>query len=205
MDKIILGIFIGVAAVAMCQDRVTASTSRPSAAAPRFDRGVVEGRTYKNASVGIELTPAPELTFGTPELKGMPGTFVTVAAWDQELVSARGGTIFYADALANHPEDQRSTEARVQSVVHDNRNFGFEPLDGSTREKLGGVVFARTDFRKGAAHEAVFIRACDTQALVLVFYGVNREAVNKLVTATELKLDLSMSGCGSRAGSVPKK
>src|SRR5436305_8548928 len=43
------------------------SPVRPSApVVPRWNKGVVEGRTYKNVSVGLELTPAAGLDFGVP-------------------------------------------------------------------------------------------------------------------------------------------
>lgn len=37
---------------------------------PQWDEGEVVGRTYKNPSVGIELTPPATLQLGDPELKG---------------------------------------------------------------------------------------------------------------------------------------
>jgi hypothetical protein len=149
------------------------------------------------------------LNFGNPDLKakaGAPGAFVTIVAWgDQKWRSPRDGTIFWADALANYPEDRRSTEARMESVVQDNHKAGFELLESSKAAKLGAVAFARADFKKGAVHEGIFVKACDTQALVLIFFGEDKEAVDKLVAGTELKLDLTTSGCGPKAVGIHKK
>src|SRR6516165_2956850 len=95
----------------------TVTTKTP---VPQMDKGSVEGRTYKNASIGLELTVADGLEFQAPELKGTPGAvplLVTVTAWRSEgLLSPRTATAFYADALAYYPEAQRSTDAYMRKV-----------------------------------------------------------------------------------------
>ena len=172
-----------------------------------MDKGLVEGRTYKNASIGLELMPAAGLEFETPELKGTPGTvplLVTIGAWGQrKFFSARDGTIFYADALAYYPDGQRSTEAYMRKVIQGNKQEGFEPVEQNLQANLGGASFARTDFKQGSVYEAVLVKACDAQALVFIFTASGRDAVNKLISATGLKLDLVRSGC--RPAGVGKK
>ena len=77
--------------------------------------GTVDENTYKNDSLGLQITPPRGLKFGAPELKGKPGTvplLVTVAAWG----TAFGETVFYADDLGYYPEDRRSTKAYVERV-----------------------------------------------------------------------------------------
>jgi len=163
----------------------------------------VEGRTYKNASIGIEFTPDPKLRFGVPELKGKPGTApssVTVAAWGElRPYSVPEGTTFLATALASYPEKHRSTDGCVRMLIQANQRNGWKALRGSEGYELGGVLFARTDFfrafEKGSAYEATFVKACDTKALVFVFVSSGREAVDKLISSTELTLDLPTSGC----------
>jgi len=104
---------------------------------PQMEKGSVEGRTYKNASIGLELTVADGLEFQTPELKGTTGTLpllVTVTAWRQEgLLSPRKVTAFYADALAYYPEGQRSTDAYMAKVIKGNRQTGYEPVESALR------------------------------------------------------------------------
>jgi hypothetical protein len=204
MRKIIAYIFLGASVVAMAQDRATVVVpSKPSGVVPRWDKGVVEGRTYKNASVGLELTPAPGLEFGPPELKGNPGTvplLVTItAAGKEKLFSAREVTAFYSDALAYYPEARRTTDAYMLRVARNNQKEGFDLVEVRSDDKLGGITFARQDFKKSMVYEAVLVRACDAQALVFIFGDSDRDAVNKLIAATELKLDLTHSGCGSDA------
>lgn len=203
MRKVPVTAFICFALLAWSQDHAAAVGSKPSLPVPHWDIGSVEGRTYKNASVGVELTTSPALKFGAPELKGQPGSvplLVTVAAWGEEkLFAAREGTVFYADALAYYPADQRSTEAYTQKVIHMNHEKGLEPVEAPIESKLGGVQFMRIDFKNGPVYEAVWVKACDTQALVFIFSGSDRDVVNGLVSATELKLDLSRSGCSSKA------
>jgi hypothetical protein len=210
MRKITIGIFISIAVVAVSQDRPTVVVrSKAPAVVPRWDKGLVEGRTYKNASVGLELTPAPGLELGTPELKGNPGTvplLVTISALGEwRLFSAREVMAFYTDALAYYPETRRSTDAYMQRLVRGNEKEGFQPLEGSSANKLGGSTFARRDFKKGLVYEAVLVKACDAQALVFIFAGSDRDAVNKLIAATGLKLDVATSGCGSSATSPAKQ
>jgi hypothetical protein len=53
-----------------CAQTVVVVPSKPSSPVPRMEKGLVDGRTYKNSSTGVELRVAEGLTFGTPELKG---------------------------------------------------------------------------------------------------------------------------------------
>src|SRR5258708_33285785 len=128
MSRIIVGIFIGVAVVAMAQDRVTVTAPKPSAVVPRWNKGVIEGRTYRNASVGLEITPAPGLEFEAPELSGKPGTvplLVTISALGEaKLFSVQEAMSFYTDALAYYPETRRSTDAYVRRVIQGNKQGG---------------------------------------------------------------------------------
>ncbi|HWW15693.1 MAG TPA: hypothetical protein VN310_13610 [Candidatus Dormibacteraeota bacterium] len=204
MHKTIAYIVLGASVVSMAQDHVTVVVpSKPSGVVPRWDKGVVEGRTYKNTSVGLELTPAPGLEFGPPELKGSPGTvplLVTItAAGKERLFSAREVMACYSDALAYYPETGRTTDAYMLRVIRSNQKEGFDLVGVRSDDKLGGITFARQDFKKGIVYEAVLVRACDAQALVFIFGDSDRDAANKLISATELKLDLVHLGCGSDA------
>jgi hypothetical protein len=138
---------------AWSQRRITVYVPRTySIPIPQIEKGRIDGRTYKNPPIGLEFTPPVGLTFGKPVLKGTPGTvplLVTVAAWgEQEQLSPREGEIFYAEALAYYPDDQRSTKAYVHKIVRANRRRGFEFAGNSFDAKLGGVSFSRTDFKK---------------------------------------------------------
>ena len=190
-----------IAVTAWSQEPITKVVPRTySLPIPHMDKGKVEGRTYSNASIGLEFSPPAGLAFGAPELKGTPGTvplLVTVAAWgEQRWDSPREGAIFYADALAYYPDEQHSTEAYVHKIVRANRQEGFEPVGESFDAKLGGVAFSRTDFKKSPVYEAVLVKACTVQAFVFIFAGSEQDAVNKLISGTEVKLDDSRSGCG---------
>jgi hypothetical protein len=175
--------------------------TRPSSSASRLDKGFIDGKTYVNPSLGLELTPDPSLKLGNPELRGTPGTMplqVAVAAWgEQKWLSTREGTVFYADALAYYPDDQRSTSAYIQKIILANRNNGFQSVLRNPETRFGAASFARADFfKKGPIYETVLVRACDTLAFVFVFTGSGKDAVNKLIERTNLKLDLLRSGCG---------
>jgi hypothetical protein len=200
MWKVIVTLLSGFVASTMCQDRLAvASRSDPSTALVTLDEGVFEGQTYKNASIGLELTLAPSLRFGFPKLKGSPARLAGVTAWNRY---AREGIIFSANALSYYPIELRSTENRMQSFVHDLHQVGFEPIEDSTESKLGALKFARKDFEKTGdidhpipTYETVFVSACTTRELVFIFYGPDRNSVQKLIAETELKVDLTISGC----------
>ncbi len=69
----------------------------------RLEKGEVVANVYKNVTLGLELTPEQSLKLGDPELKGPQGAnpqLVTVAAWgERSSLSARAGTVFYAEAF----------------------------------------------------------------------------------------------------------
>ena len=72
---------VAIFAISACSQGTLVSVN-PALAVPQSDKGVIEGGTYKSTSVGIELTPASQLTFATPELKGKPGavnSFITAS------------------------------------------------------------------------------------------------------------------------------
>lgn len=186
---------IGVAKVV---PRTTSSHGLPI---PRFTKGIVDGRTYKNTSVGLEITAPPTFEFGSPELKGSPGTvneLVTVGAWGEQPGSpVRNGVTFYAEPLAYFPPDQRSTERYTQKVVQANRQQGFEIVGNTLRVEWGGTSFSRVDFWKWPAYEAVFVKSCTAQALVFIFSSSSLKYVNKLIAGSKLKLSTDRSHCSS--------
>jgi hypothetical protein len=206
------GILIAVSLFASAQDRtivglpLTSSHSSRDIAVPQMEQGTVQGRTYTNASIGLELTAAPGLIFNPPELKGTPGTtplLVTAGAWgESSLFSARSGTIFYSDALAYYPAGQRSTDAYMRKVIRGNEHEGFEIVEKNLQASVGDITFARTDFKKNPVYEAVLVKSCDTQAMVFIFAAADRDAVDRLIAGTDLKLDGLRSGCrGARTTS----
>jgi hypothetical protein len=175
---------------------------------PRMDNGKVDGRTYRNPSLGLEFTPPVGFTFGTPELIGTPGTvplLVTVATWGQEKsLPIKDGAILSAEALAYYPDGQRSTEAYMRKVVHGNQQEGFEPVGNALEAKLGGIPFSRADFKKWPVHEAVLVKACAAQVFVFIFTGSNRDTVDSVISGTDVKLDGGRSGCDLGAGGRKK-
>jgi hypothetical protein len=209
MRKVVIAFFLTLTVVAASQDQKPEIVLRPSGPVPRWDRGEVEGRTYRNTSVGIELSPPPGLELGSPELKGNPGTLpllVTITAvGEDKLHPARSKVMaFYTDALAYYPSTRRSTDAYMLRVVRSQQGDGYESVERAST-KLGGIVFERQDFKKGDVYESVLVKACDVQALVFIFGGADQETVNSVIAATELKLNPVTSGCISNATSRVQK
>src|SRR4029077_1057684 len=117
--------FISLTVAEPCQDSKPEIGLKPSRPAPSWDKGKVEGRTYRNASVGIELTPPPGLELGAPELKGIPGTLpllVTITAVGEFTpLTARRVMAFYTEALPYYPSTLRSTDAYILRMVRSQR------------------------------------------------------------------------------------
>jgi hypothetical protein len=165
--------------------------------------------------VGIELTPPPGLEFGSPELKGIPGTLpllVTITGVGEfKPLTARKVMAFYTEVLPYYPSTRSSTDAYMLTMIRSQRSDGYEPVESTSYGRLGGVVFARQDFKKDVVYESVLVKACDahamvfTQALVFIFGGADQETVNKLSAATEFKLDPAASGCISNRNSQVQK
>lgn len=204
--KLLIAVILGFAAAAVSQGHATKAIppAPPVALAiPRFETGLVEGRTYKNASLGLELTVPPDFEFGIPELRDTPGgvpLLVTVGARGIEPGSpVWNGVTFYADALAYYPPDQRLTSAYLRKVIRANRQQGFEHLGEPRSTKWGGVTFSRVDFQKQPAYEAVLVKACDTQKLVFIFSSSDMNTANRLIASTKLKLNAVRSHCLSQA------
>lgn len=202
-------LFIGLAVLAVSQDQKPVIVFRPFGPAPRWGKGELQGRTYRNASLGIQLTPPPSLEFTSPEVKGAPGTLpllVTITAMSEPNASmARKVMTFSSDALAYYPSTRRSTDAYMLRIVRSQQNNGYEQVESTSQEKLGGVVFMRQDFSKGDGYESIFVKACEAQALVFIFGGTDREVVDKLSKATELKIDPATSRCLPTSGSRVQK
>jgi hypothetical protein len=139
MRTALAAIFAFVAVFAISQDRVTIVV--PSKG-PRWQKGVVEGRSYKNPILGIELSPPPGFDFGTPELKGDPGTvplLVTInALGPATLFSSRDVLSFYSDALAYYPANRRTTDDYVRRVVLGNERRDSRHYRAPLKTKLAG-------------------------------------------------------------------
>lgn len=197
------------AIIAWPQERITKVVPRTdSLPILKMEKGKVEGRTYRNPSIGLEFTPPAGLTFGTPELIGNPSTVpltATVAAWGKEkLLPIKDGAIFYAEALAYYPDGQRSTEAYMRKVARLNQQEGFEPEGNTLAAKLGGIPFLRSDFKKWPVYEAVLVKACAAQVFVFIFTGSDRDTVNTVISGTDLKVDGGRTGCDLGAAGTKK-
>jgi hypothetical protein len=132
------------ATVSIQQPASAQEPTKPTSKIP-LAKGAVEGSSYKNDSLGLELTPARGLTFGAPELKGTPGTvplLVTIAASSaRKWFSARDMTVFYADDLGYYRNDRRSTEDYVRRATRADVKYSFAPINsiqaaGSKQKEL---------------------------------------------------------------------
>jgi hypothetical protein len=159
-------------------------------------KGTVEQGTYKNSSIGIEFKPAENLHLQEPEMKGTPGKVplvITVAAQaDRTLFSgvfsSRDATVFYADALAYYPEDQRNAARYLKKIVRAQEVDGYRQLDSPASDHVGEIEFVRADFIKGGVREAVLLVIHNGYAFVFIFASSDVDSVNKLIASTKVKL-----------------
>jgi hypothetical protein len=175
------------------QSRPNTTTSTPRVLPTK---GVIEQGTYKNASIGLEFTPAEDLHLQEPEMKGSPGStpfLLTVQALaDQGVISSllwvRSLTVFYADALAYYPEDQRNAARYLKKIIRANEADGFQHVDGEASGQISGIPFVRADFARRGGREAVLVMTNNTYAFVFIFAGSDVGTTNKLIASTKLKL-----------------
>lgn len=158
-------------------------------------KGLIDNGTYKNPSIGLELTPAAGLHLEEPELRGAPGEapLVTVTARADPglfsgLFSARSETTFYAEALARYPAEQRNADRYMQKVIPANTEEGFRQSSATTFTQLGGNSFRRTDFVKAGLRETILVTTNGGYALVFIFAGSSVEVTKKLIASTNIKL-----------------
>ena len=183
-----------------CENVVAAFASAQSLPdTHRVDKGFLEGRAYINRSLGLEIVPDPELVFAAPQIRGTSNKLastITVAATGQGTwTSTREAMFFYAEARS-FPSKQRPPDAYMAKVVAENLRDGFTLVPGISEQPFGGTTFSRKDFfKKDSAYEVVLVRACEKQAIIFVFTGSSQNIVEKVLGRTELKLDLSVSGC----------
>jgi hypothetical protein len=160
------------------------------------NKGVVESGTYKNASIGLEFTPASSLRLQEPEMKGTPDAtplLITVRAVVDPgpffgLFSERSTTVFSADALAYYPEDKRGASNYVQRVIRAQEAGGFRHVGSVTSAQLSQTSFLRADFEKGKAHQAVFVTTHNGYAFVVIFGGVGAGVTDKLIASTKIRV-----------------
>jgi hypothetical protein len=179
------------------QPRAKATISTPSVPPTKGD---VEHGTYKNPSIGLEFTPAEDLHFQEPQMKGTPGTtplLITIQALADpglsDLFWARSLTIFYADALSYYPEDQRTDARYLEKVVRANEGEGFQHIDGDASGHMSGITFVRADFVKKEVHETILLTTRNVYAFVFIFAGSDLGVTNKLIASTKVKLGPPLS------------
>jgi len=166
----------------------------PSPNAPP-SKGSIEQQTYKNPSIGLEFTPAENLHLEDPEIVGTPGTakwLVKIKAIENGLfsglLSPRDVMIFYADALANYPDNQRSTPLYVDKLMRTNKALGYRIVNDATEGPISGIPFVRIDFVKDDVHESAFVTTHNGYAFVFLFAGSDFAAINKMIASTKVKL-----------------
>jgi TonB family protein len=149
------------------------------------NKGVIKGTTYKNSSIGVQFTSAPGLRL--EQMNAAASNMIAVQA-QNDPGPTYGQTVFYADELAQYPEDQRSASKYLQKVVRTNESGGFRLTEGEPSAHMSGIQFLRADFVKGAVHETILVMTHNGYAFVFLFSGASAERIGQLIASTDLKL-----------------
>jgi hypothetical protein len=197
--RTLVSILIFLATMPSVWSHQPTSQSAPRVSPPSPDvipnKGSIEQGTYKNPSIGVEFTPAENLHLEDPEMEGTPGAaklLIRIKAIEGGLLSGilspRSVTIFYADALAYYPENQRGTPLYVDKVIRANKAFGYQTVNEVTQDQINGITFVRVDFVKGDVHESVFVTTHNAYAFVFIFAGSDFGSINKIIASTKVRL-----------------
>jgi TonB family protein len=149
------------------------------------NKGVIDGPTYKNPSIGLQFTPAPGLRL--EQMNPAAPDMIAVQA-SNDPGPMYGMIVFYADELAHYPEEQRTGSRYLQKVVRANEADGFQLTESEPSATISGVLFVRADFVKGAVHETILVMTHNGYAFVFVFAGANAERTGELIASTDLKI-----------------
>jgi TonB family protein len=149
------------------------------------NKGVIEGTTYKNSSIGVQFTSAPGLRL--EQMNPAASNMIAVQA-QNDPGPMYGLTVFYADELAQYPEDQRSASKYLQKLVRTNDSGGFQLTEGEPSADMSGIHLLRADFVKGAVHETILVMTHNGYAFVFIFSGASAQRTGQLIASTDLKL-----------------
>ena len=188
----VLRLVIASTAVSLvfCQQSVPATPLRPAAPVPTPrtlpNKGVVEGGTYKNPSVGIEFKPPLILHLQEPQMKESPDAahlLISVVADAGTPLPAVG---FYAEKLDAYPVDKRGASGYPQRLIRAQDAKGCQRAGAAMTTQLGGVPFLRADCEDGNGHEAVLVATRNAFAFVFILEARDAKEANKLVDSTKV-------------------
>lgn len=192
----LVGGSIALARVSLAQPQTAQPNAKAAASTQNLppSKGFIEQGTYKNASIGLEFTPAENLHLQEPEIRAKPGTVdsnITVSALaDTGLFSgfsARSLTTFYADLLARYPERSRNSASYMKMVTRAQEADGFQHVGSVASDQMSGISFVRSDFTRRKVYEAVLVTTHNSYAFVFIFAGSSVEVTNTLIASTKVK------------------
>jgi TonB family protein len=167
------------------QEEATTNNAPSSVRNARPNKGVIDGTTYKNSSIGLQFTPAAGLR--VEQMNAAASNMIAVRA-QNDPGPMYGLTVFYADELAQYPEGQRSAPRYLEKVVRANEADGFQLTEGEPSTEISGVQFVRADFVRGAVHETILVMTHNGYAFVFIFSGASAERTRQLIASTDLKV-----------------
>lgn len=171
-------------AVTVGKDAPTLTKSDTSLGSFLASKGTIEGGTYKNSAIGLEMTVSSGLRL--EQMPGIGSHRIAVQA-HSDSGPQYGLTVFFADDLAHFSENQRNASSYRETIIRSNRENGFQLSEGEPSAEISGIQFVRTDFIQGAVHETVLVMTRSGYAFVFIFTGGSFEKTGELIASTSLK------------------
>jgi hypothetical protein len=164
---------------------------------PPYDPGLIEGHTYKNSTIGIELTVPEELSFKPQEVNTFPGTqqfAITVSADSKphNRFSPRKYIVdeevkLNADPLAAHSLDERSLDGYMRFVSQAVLRTGFKQIEGPSTATVGDTQFFRGNFTQGHRLHTVLVAIHGDYAISFLIVSNDADTAERLIKSTVLK------------------
>ena len=184
---LVLAFVVSAVGVRAQRDTTAQPDAKPSDSTKNIGKGIQEGDTYANASIGI-IFSVPKMTWNLPEMRGTPGTvplFIMVPATGEP---GTGVLTFYADALDFYPEDERTTAGYMQKLINDQAAQGYKRVDGKATQEMGGTTFARADLVKGFGAETILVTVNKGFGFEFFFTGPDVASVDKRIASMTVKV-----------------
>jgi len=163
----------------------------------RYDAGFIEGHTYKNSTIGLELTVPEELTFRPQEVNTLNGTeqfsiSISADSKPRNRFSPRKYIVdeevrLNADPLAAFSLDERSPDGYMRLASQAVLKTGFKPIDGQSTATVGDVQFSRANFAQGHRLHTVLVAIHRDYAISFLIISNDAQTAERLIESTVLK------------------
>ena len=161
-------------------------------------KGFVDGQTYKNAFLGVEITLPDDQQFHEPELAEdakVSRRVIRISAgskphnkFSPKKFVVDTGVICVADLLAAYPDAERTEEGYMRKMAEIEGSQGFKRIDGKSADKIGDLAFMRANFVQGKRQHVLLATLRKDNAFVFIFIANDMASAEALIASTAVKL-----------------